>query len=135
MPHFLRVLLASAFAIVALAPACASAQKSEFVPKPDTYICPNATGPGSVDCFIDAVDHLYTMCRHVKSIEIIEFGYEHSEEGVNAAKSEYCVDKQKLNITRPYQAALREATGSRAAVDGRWRCSSVARPWAKAQAP
>ncbi len=54
------------------------------------------------------------MCKHVKSIEIIEFGYENSEEGTNGAKSEYCVDKQKLNITRPYQAALREATVSRA---------------------
>ena len=52
------------------------------------------------------------MCRQVKSIEIIEFGYEKSEEGVNGAKSEYCVDKHKINITRPYQAALREATGS-----------------------
>ena len=58
------------------------------------------------------------MCRHVKSIEIIEFGYEKSDDGVNGAKSEYCVDKQKINMTRPYQAALKEATGSRAAVDG-----------------
>ena len=64
----------------------------------------------ALDCYLDAVVHLYTMCRHVKSIEIIEFGYEKSQEGVNGAKSEYCVDKQKLNITRPYQAALREAT-------------------------
>ena len=78
---------------------------------------PERGGPGAVDCFLNAVDHLYTMCRHVKSIEIIEFGYEKSEEGVNGAKSEYCVDKQKINITRPYQAALREATGSKAAVD------------------
>ena len=72
---------------------------------------------GAVDCYLDAVEHLYTMCRHVKSIEIIEFGYEKSDEGVNGAKSEYCVDKHKLSMTRPYQAALREATGSRSAVD------------------
>jgi hypothetical protein len=58
------------------------------------------------------------MCRHIKSIEVIEFGYEKSEEGVNGAKSEYCVDKQKLNITRPYQAALREASISTQAVEG-----------------
>ena len=57
------------------------------------------------------------MCRHVKSIEIIEFGHAKAQEGVNGAKSEYCVDKQKINITRPYQAALREATGWRDAVD------------------
>ena len=82
------------------------------------YVCPNAEGMGALDCYFDAVSHLYTMCRHVKSIEIIEFGYEKSEEGVNAAKSEYCVDKQKLNITRPYQAALREASGSKQAVEG-----------------
>jgi len=82
------------------------------------YICPNADGKGSLDCYFDAVAHLYTMCRHVKSIEIIEFGYEHAEEGVNGAKSEYCLDKQKLNMTRPYQAALREASTSRQAVEG-----------------
>jgi hypothetical protein len=86
-------------ALITLA-APAAAQQGGFVPKPDTYICPNATGTGAVDCFLDAVDHLYTMCRHVKSIEIIEFGYEKSESGVNGAKSEYCVDKQKINITR-----------------------------------
>ena len=113
-------MLRSIFVLLAMtllgATAPAAAQQG-FVPKPDTYICPNAAGPGAVDCFLDAVDHLYTMCRHVKSIEIIEFGYEKSEEGVNAAKSEYCVDKQKINITRPYQAALKEATPSKAAVD------------------
>lgn len=95
----------------------AAAQKGDLAPKPDTYICPNAAGPGAVDCFLNAVEHLYTMCRQVKSIEIIEFGYEKSEAGVNGAKSEYCVDKHKLSMTRPYQAALREATGSRPAVD------------------
>ena len=57
------------------------------------------------------------MCRQVKSIEIIEFGYERSTEGTNGAKSEYCVDKHRLSITRPYQSALREATPNRTAVD------------------
>ena len=82
------------------------------------YICPNADGKPALDCYFDAVEHLYRMCSHVKSIEIIEFGYEKSEEGVNGAKSEYCIDKQKLNITRPYQAALREASISNQAVEG-----------------
>jgi hypothetical protein len=95
----------------------AVAQKGDFVPNPDTYLCPNAASPGSVDCFLNAVEHLYTMCRQVKSIEIIEFGYEKSDEGVNGAKSEYCVDKHKVTMTRPYQAALKDATGSRSAVD------------------
>jgi hypothetical protein len=112
----LRLALA-AVALAALPAAPAAAQKADFVPKPETYICPNAAGPGAVDCFLDAVEHLYTMCRHIKSIEIIEFGYEKSEEGVNGAKTEYCIDKHKLSMTRPYQAALREATGSRSAVD------------------
>ena len=115
MPPSVHLLLVSA--LVGLAAAPAAAQQGGFVPKADTYICPNAAGPGAIDCFINAVDHLYTMCRHVKSIEIIEFGYENSEVGVNGAKSEYCVDKQKVNITRPYQAALREATGNKTAVD------------------
>jgi hypothetical protein len=81
------------------------------------YVCPHADGAGPLDCYFDAVAHLYTMCRNVKSIEIIEFGYEKSEEGTNGAKYEYCVDKQKLNITRPYQAALKEASISKQAVE------------------
>jgi hypothetical protein len=82
------------------------------------YVCPNTDGKSGLDCYFDAVQHLYTMCRHVKSIEILEFGYEKSDEGVNAAKTDYCIDKQKLNITRPYQAALREASISKQAVEG-----------------
>ena len=101
--------------IVAIAPATAHCAEPD--PKPDTYLCPHATG-GAVDCFLHAVEHLYTMCRQVKSIEIIEFGYEKSTEGTNGAKSEYCVDKHRLSITRPYQSALREATPNRTAVDG-----------------
>ena len=80
------------------------------------YICPNNDSTG-LDCYLDAVTHLYTMCRHVKGIEIIEFGYQKAHEGVNGAKSEYCVEKQKINITRPYQAALKEATPWREAID------------------
>jgi hypothetical protein len=122
MPRPLRLLrpgiLGPVFAIiVVLAPAPAMAQKAEAAPKPETYLCPNATG-GAVDCFLHAVEHLYTMCRQVKSIEIIEFGYEKSDQGVNGAKSEYCVDKHRASIARPYQSALREAGGSRTAMDG-----------------
>jgi hypothetical protein len=107
--------LLAVLAIAVAAPA--TAQKPDPASKPDKYICPNAVG-GAVDCFLDAVSHLYTMCRQVKSIEIIEFGYEKSTEGTNGAKSEYCVDKHRQSIARPYQSALREATGRRAAVDG-----------------
>jgi hypothetical protein len=101
------------FAAFAAAPP-AAAQK--FQPG-SNYICPNHSDTG-LDCYLDAVAHLYTMCRHIKSIEIIEFGYQKAQEGVNGAKSEYCVDKQKLNITRPYQAALREVTPSKDAING-----------------
>jgi hypothetical protein len=104
---------ALAFAAYVFAPA-ASAQK--FQPG-SNYICPNQSDTG-LDCYLDAVRHLYTMCRHIKSIEVIEFGYEKAQEGVNSAKSEYCVDKQKANIARPYQAALGEATLSKDAVNG-----------------
>ena len=85
------------------------------------YVCPNADGKRPARLLPRRRQHLYTMCRHVKSIEIIEFGYEKSQEGVNGAKSEYCVDKQKINITRPYQAALREARRVEAGGRGRAR--------------
>ena len=130
MSRFLQslVLFLAASACAVAGPALA--QKSDAGPKPDTYLCPNATG-GAVDCFLDATQHLYTMCRQVKSIEIIEFGYEKSDEGVNGAKSEYCVDKHKVSMIRPYQAALREATGTRSAVD---QLRSLYDQWLKALA-
>jgi len=115
MPRIFLVLIALGALV---ASPLAAAQKDTAAPRPDTYLCPNALGGKAVDCFLNAIEHLYTMCRQVKSIEIIEFGYEKSDEGVNGAKSDYCVDKHKLSMTRPYQAALREATGSRGAVDG-----------------
>ncbi|MEP7275008.1 MAG: hypothetical protein ABI812_01560 [Betaproteobacteria bacterium] len=103
----------------ALIPAGALAETIGGNPGPQhNYVCPNADGKKPLDCYFDAVMHLYTMCRHVKSIEIIEFGYEKSTEGFNGAKSEYCTVKQRINITRPYQAALREATTSKQAVEG-----------------
>lgn len=106
---------------VALALALASAAGAETIggnPGPQyNYICPNSDGKPALDCYFDAVGHLYTMCKHVKSIEILEFGYEKSTEGTNGAKSESCVVKQKLNMTRPYQAALKSATRSAKAID------------------
>src|SRR5580765_1830960 len=82
------------------------------------YVCPHSDGKAALECYFDAVAHLYTMCRNVKSIEIIEFGYEKSTEGTNGAKSEYCIDKHRLSMARPYQAALKEATPSAKAIDG-----------------
>ena len=111
----IRLIVAFAAALCVPLASHAQAQAQKFQPG-STYICPNTPDTG-LDCYLDAVVHLYTMCRHVKSIEIIEFGHAKAQEGVNGAKSEYCVDKQKINITRPYQAALREATGWREAVD------------------
>ena len=111
--HFLLLATALACAAAAFAPA-ASAQK--FQPA-SNYICPNNSATG-LDCYLDAVRHLYTMCRHIKSIEVIEFGYEKSQEGVNGAKSDYCIDKQKANIQPPYKAALSEAAVSKDAVQG-----------------
>lgn len=79
------------------------------------YVCPHADGKPALDCYFDAVVHLYTMCRDVKAIENIEFGYEKSTEGTNGAKTEYCLDKQKENIRKPFLAALKEARISRQA--------------------
>ena len=81
------------------------------------YICPEADGMPALDCYFDAVGHLYTMCKHVKSIEISEFGYEKATEGANGAKSEYCINKQKQNIAKPYQGALKEAAISKQAAE------------------
>jgi len=114
---FAAALAAAIFA--ATVPPAAHAETIGGNPGPQhNYVCPNADGKGPLDCYFDAVFHLYTMCRHVKSIEIIEFGYEKSMEGFNGAKSEYCMVKQRINIIRPYQAALREATVSKQAVEG-----------------
>jgi len=110
-------LVAAAGFAAATALAADKKDKVEAMSEQETrYICPNAGG-GAIDCYLHAVEHLYTMCRQVKSIEIIEFGYEHATDGVNGAKSQYCVDKQKNHIARPYQLALREATGNRTATD------------------
>ncbi len=98
----------AALAVLAAGRGVPAAAAQKFQPG-SPYICPNNDRTG-LDCYLDAVTHLYTMCRHVKGIEIIEFGYQKAQEGVNGAKSEYCVEKQKINITRPYQAALKEAT-------------------------
>jgi hypothetical protein len=84
--------------------------------KVDPYICPTTAKGSAIDCFLEAVPQTYTMCRQIKSIEIIEFGLKGAQEGVNGAKTEYCIDKHKLSITRPYQAALREAARSKEAV-------------------
>jgi hypothetical protein len=86
----------------------AAAQKADAAPKPDTYLCPHVSG-SAIDCYLDAVEHLYTMCRHIKSIEIIEFGYEKSDEGVNGAKTAYCIEKHEQSMKRPLQSALKEA--------------------------
>jgi len=89
-------------AVAALAAGPAPAQTIGGNPGPQyNYVCPHADGQPALECYFDAVQHLYTMCRNVKSIEIIEFGYEKSAEGTNSAKTEYCLDKQKQNIERP----------------------------------
>lgn len=112
-------LAAACAVILAIAAAGARAETIGGNPGPQyNYVCPNADGKPPLDCYFDAVGHLYTMCKHVKSIEILEFGYDKSTEGTNGAKSESCLVKQKLNMTRPYQAALKSATRSAKAIDG-----------------
>ena len=118
----MRITLAvtAAAALAALVVAPASAQKMiGGNPGPAyNYVCPNSDGAPPLDCYFEAVRHLYTMCRHVKSIEIIEWGFEKSQEGVNDAKSNSCIEKQRGNMAKPYQAALKEAALSKQAVDG-----------------
>lgn len=118
------VLIAAALACAAALPAFAQS----YLAKPQTvggnpgpahnYVCPNVESGGALDCYLDAVLHLYTMCRHVKSIEIIEHGYDRSDDDTNTAKSESCIVKQKGNIARPFQAATREVNASKQATEG-----------------
>lgn len=84
----------------------------------DPYICPTALHGTGADCFFEAVPQTYTMCRQVKSIEIIEFGLAGAQVGVNGAKTEGCIEKHKRLIARPYQAALREAARNKTKVQG-----------------
>ena len=113
-PLLLRLLaIAVAFAAGTFAPA-ASAQK--FQPG-SNYICPNNADSG-LDCYLVPSATCTRCAATSKSIEVIEFGYEKAQQGVNGAKSEYCIDKQKINITRPYQAALSEVTPSKDAING-----------------
>src|SRR5258708_26535307 len=100
-----------------LAPALFAAP-AHGLDKVDPYICPTQLHGSGLDCFLEAVPEAYTMWRHIKSIEIIEFGMTGAQEGVNGAKTEYCIDKHRLLITRPYQAALRESAKSKDAVEG-----------------
>jgi hypothetical protein len=81
--------------------------------KVNPYICPTKAQGSGLDCFLEAVPQTYTMCRHVKSIEIIEFGLEGAQQGVNGAKTESCIEKHKILIVRPYQAAVRESAHSK----------------------
>jgi len=105
-------------ALVLLAAAALFAEPVLALDKVDPYICPTHTQDSGLDCFLEAVPQTYTMCRQIKSIEIIEFGMTGAQEGVNGAKTEYCVDKHRLLITRPYQAALRESANSKDTVQG-----------------
>jgi hypothetical protein len=117
--RFLPAALAGLAAVLAAQSPAASAETIGGNPGPQyNYVCPHSDNAGALDCFFDAVEHLYTMCRNVHSIEILEFGYEESQEGLNAAKYESCVDKQRLNMARPYQAALKEARISKQATEG-----------------
>ena len=113
MPPALLVLLLSA----ALVAAPAHAESIGGNPGPaHNYVCPHADGKPALDCYLDAVQHLYTMCRNVKSIEVLEFGYEKSTDGTNGKKSESCLEKQKQNIAAPFKAALRQVAKLKPAV-------------------
>ena len=101
---------------IAILPALAwcllSPGPADALDKVDPYICPTMQKGTGVQCFLEAVPQTYTMCRQIKSIEVIEFGLIGAQEGVNGAKTEGCIEKHRLSIARPYQAALREARNS-----------------------
>jgi hypothetical protein len=97
--------------------AALTANPARALDKVNPYICPTTANGSGFDCFLEAVPQTYTMCRQIKSIEILEYGMDGAQEGVNGAKTESCIDKHKLLIVRPYQAALRESTHSKEMVE------------------
>lgn len=107
-----RLWIALVLVGVALAPHAASA-----LDKVNPYICPTAAKGSGLDCFLEAVPQTYTMCREIKSIEIIEYGMDGAQQGVNGAKTESCIDKHKLSMVLPYQAALREEAHSKEIIE------------------
>src|SRR6202162_3390289 len=110
MRHVLTFSFATVFAALsAIGYGILTAGVAHALDKVDTYICPTMHQGSGTGCFLEGIPQTYTMCRHVKSIEVIEFGLLGAQEGVNGAKTEGCIDKHKLSIARPYQAALREA--------------------------
>jgi hypothetical protein len=134
-PSRFLVVAAFAGALASLAPP-AHAEMIGGNPGPaHNYICPYHDGGAPLDCYFEAVVHLYTMCKHVKSIEIIEFGYAKATEGTNGAKSEYCLIKQRQNMVKPYQAAMRDAAISQQATEAMkslqdyWLTSMQALEW------
>src|SRR5215470_12616235 len=108
----------SAFALALICAACVFSPLARALDKVDPYICPTQTQGSGFDCFLEAIPQTYTMCRHIKHIEILEFGMTGAQEGVNGAKTESCIDKHRLSMTRPYQAALREAAQNKNEVLG-----------------
>ncbi len=136
-----RLLAPAAVAVLlACVPAAAAAATIGGNPGPQyNYVCPHADGQTPLDCYFDAVQHLYTMCRNVKAIEIVEFGYEDSAEGPNNSKYEYCVDKQMSNMKAPLQAALKESRVSQQATEGvrslheRWQGAMRAIQWKRGE--
>jgi LPS sulfotransferase NodH len=110
----LRLALLALLAVSAVLPAASVYALDNVNP----YICPTAFNGSGTDCFFEAVPHTYAMCHLVKSIEIMEFGLAGAQQGVNGAKTEGCIEKNKRLIARPYQAALREAGRDKRKVQG-----------------
>jgi hypothetical protein len=106
LAFFLSLVIAALFATTT---GVLTAGVAHALDKVDPYICPTKEKGSGTDCFLEAIPQTYTMCRHIKSIEVLEFGLPGSEEGVNGAKTESCIDKHKLSVNRPYQAALKSA--------------------------
>jgi hypothetical protein len=92
-------------------PASQKPEQHDILVQPSAaFVCPHAAAKASaIECFLDAVEHLYTVCRQVKAIELLEFGFDQAEKGANGLKSEFCRRKQKASLPFYYDAALREA--------------------------
>ena len=124
-PQSALVVFAAAAAVAAVRPA-RGGRNHRRQPRPRVQLhLPERRRAPALDCYLDAVEHLYTMCRHVKSIEIIEFGYEKSTEGTQRRQERVLRRQAEAQHHAPYQAALHEATVSKQAVDAVRACRTI----------
>ena len=63
-----------------------TAGSAHALDKVDTYICPTMHQGSGTDCFLEAIPQTYTMCRQIKSIEVLPVDAEPSAHGLDVSR-------------------------------------------------